>query len=104
MSAETDDVRDRLLALTDELDAAAQRLRTLCAPPKPARLAAVADPPAAVAPRRPRPPPTRAPRRSRSRSRWRSRGCSRAEVHARLAGNFAIADPDAILDEVYGAG
>jgi hypothetical protein len=30
-------------------------------------------------------------------------GFSRSEVHARMTGRFAIADPGPILDEVFGA-
>jgi hypothetical protein len=91
VAAEATAVRERLLALTDELDAAAQQLHQHFGP----RLAAVAAAP-------PLPPdPTSPP--VQVAVEMAVAGFSRGETHARLTNDFAIADPRPILDEVFGA-
>jgi hypothetical protein len=101
VSAETADVRARLLALTHELDAAAMRLAGLCVPAMPVRLAAVADPPTHAQ------PPGRSGTDGASPAyhvavEMAVAGLTRAEAHARLTGDFSHVDPGAILDDVYG--
>lgn len=102
VSAETNDVRDRLLALTHEIDAAAQRLQTLADPRSGVRLTAVAVP-AAPETATQTPPDVLASPAMLVAVEMAVAGFSRAEVHARLTNDFAIADPTAILDDVFGA-
>jgi hypothetical protein len=104
VSAEADDVRRRLLVLTDELDATAARLRTLVAPPAP-RLTAVADAPAVPLAAAPAPAPVELSSSPAAHVavEMAVAGFTRAETQAKLTDAFAIADPTAILDEVFGA-